>query len=651
MQNLQGTRFKETINSPSYSWILAILMILFSVQLDGCIPSSNQLSSEDLAQSLSGHIQPKRSAELAQKSSELMPQEDPELKAYLDQQRPKTGLIPKISSESFSPSDRMWGELALPAEAVERLHASFSQKHKSINMIIYGDSHTQGGFLGSAIANTLKHELDANHGQLSLSQGFVTVGHPVRSLISVKSHGVWLRQNWLYKRDVGPFGPLGIAFITQDKTAQMSVTLPKSDTIAESSTDLSSEKVTAIDANKFHQVTVFFHRTGSELPFCLQLTSQSEIRSNSESEVCHMAQAMQANEGSLGQLTIHAKAGDTVTLRLLKGYNINPSLVRKRNRSRKFIKKKRARIKRKYKGKKRSRLLEQIKAPNYAREPHILMPKKSSLRVFGFQVQQEQSIQVQSLGVRGATIWSPVEQSDPSLTTWLNDQNTDIISVWYGTNTAAREAGSLTVYESRFRTLLQRLKAASPKAACLVILPPDFGRREASCFLSKWQRRHLQRRSKNSKFLDSLAKTRQQRVCEPDELVNHRKRGRNRFPVPEVKNEKQWEAYKQSCAYRAPKYLNDLTEIQRKVGLEEQCAVYDTLSDMGGIGAMQKWACAEPDRLAQYDLVHLSPKGYEVIGQQIAKGLLSTLSMSPQAPQSLSDQFIEEKTDQSPISP
>ena len=617
------------------AWISGVVL--------SCAPSSNQLSSEEIAHNLATHIQASPHAELAQAQTKIRSDLIATDQLTEEPKRQQINDLTNVSVTSsvgqgdlFSASDRMWGELALPSQAVERLHKTLSKQQSSINMVIYGDSHTQGGFLGAAIASELKKSLDEHKTELSLSQGLVTIGHPIHSLIEVHSKGVWLRQNWLYRRDQGPFGPLGIAFVSQDKLAQMTLKLPGLHPKIDSDSNEHSDQ----DRTQTNQVTVFFHRTGKELPFCLAL------KSNPSMKQCHVTKRLEDNETSLGQLTLRAEDGDEVVLSLSNGYTISPNLLRKRARSRKFIKKKRARIKRKYRGMKRNKFLAQIQAPKYAQEPHVILLNKPTLRVFGFQVQKTPSIQVQSLGVRGATIWSPAEQNDSCLDEWLSAQSADIIAVWYGTNTAARESGSLEVYERRFRSFLKKLKLASPKAACLVILPPDFGRRDTSCFLSKWQRQHLKRKSKNTNFLESLSSTRHDRVCDPDQLINQRKRGRHRFPVPEVKNEQQWEEYKTQCTYRAPKYLRDLAEVQRKVGLEESCAVYDTLNDMGGIGSMQQWACAEPNRLAQYDLVHLSPKGYEVLGQKIAQGLLSTLSMSPETPLSLFEQFIKNDDEQ-----
>ena len=114
-----------------------------------------------------------------------------------------------------------------------------------------------------------------------------------------------------------------------------------------------------------------------------------------------------------------------------------------------------------------------------------------------------------------------------------------------------------------------------------------------------------------------------------------KKRGRNRYPVPEVRTLSQWETYKQSCTYAPPHLLTNLIQLQREVALEEDCAVYDTFSAMGKAGGIHKWACAEPERWAQFDLVHLTPQGYQALGARIAQGLYSTHSTAPLPPPAL----------------
>ena len=74
----------------------------------------------------------------------------------------------------------------------------------------YGDSHTQGAYLSRA----LRDELSTSPPWSILdepSPGFVHVGHPHSWGGAVELDGYWLRQNWIYGGDQGPFGPLGIS--------------------------------------------------------------------------------------------------------------------------------------------------------------------------------------------------------------------------------------------------------------------------------------------------------------------------------------------------------------------------------------------------------------------------------------------------------
>ncbi len=531
-----------------------------------------------------------------------------------------------ISPQVFTPSDRVWGSMLLPSEAVGKLYRDLNKKNTPFKTVLYGDSHTQGGYIGEAIAQTLRDRLNpsipeahqgSSHSSTLSTSGFVTVDHPIHSAFEVNTQGVWLRQNWLYRRDKGSFGPLGIAFATQDKDA--TVTLKS-------------------EGHQGLKITAYFERTGEELPFCLTSDQDHSVTS------CHLAGELIEGEQKLGSIEIELLAGHSLTLSLSRGFKVGRQLLKKRERSRRSIKRQRARVRKRYPRHKRDAFYKRIKAPSYATDSRLIFPKKPYLQLLGFKAEplnasHKKAVQLYSMGVRGATIWSPYTQADETLNQWIQSESPQLIALWFGTNTAARESGSLKIYEDRFRGLIQRLKAQAPQASCLIITPPDFGRRDRNCYLTKRQRRYLKRKSKRPDFLEELNRTRWSRVCAPDELVNHRKRGRHRFPVPEVKTDKQWETYRSSCAYRAPLYLESIVDLQKRVGLAEGCIVYDTLADMGGTGSMRSWACAKPDRWSQLDLVHLSPTGYRQLGEQIAEGILSVLETSPLIPRSLSDKL------------
>ena len=65
----------------------------------------------------------------------------------------------------------------------------------------------------------------------------------------------------------------------------------------------------------------------------------------------------------------------------------------------------------------------------------------------------------------------------------------------------------------------------------------------------------------------------------------------------------------------------ELIALQRKVADAANCAFYDQLRVMGGVGTVARWAEETPPR-AQKDRVHLSRDGYVELGPRFAKDLL-----------------------------
>ena len=557
-------------------------------------------------------------------------------------------------NETLWASDRIWGHLALPAEAVRRLNLLWRQAPQQLKVVVYGDSHTQGGYLGAAIGEELSLlSAERAPGERPpllqtlptpplTSPGFVTVDHPIRSRAHVNTEGHWIRQNWLYSADRGPFGPLGIAFVTQDRAASLKLTIDTKSEIGHNGVEVSA----------------YFDETGEELPFCLEARPRDGVAGAPPQaspapagltlSACHQPKpslsvteradaqntvdsATDAPQKRRGQLKIWVPPRHHAELSLRGGSRVSDHLMNKRARSRRAVRRRRKRLRKR--GVSREELDRRVKAPEYARDPALALPDSPSLRVFGFHVRDRSArVEVSSMGVRGATIWSPVEQADPSMERWVHDLEPHIIALWYGTNTAARERTNLSRYRSRYQSLIRSLKASAPKSTCLAILPPDFGRRDRECFLTKRQRKLIARRRKSTAFKQELSDSRPARVCAPDELLNTRKRGRHRFPIPEARTDEEWERYKLTCQFRPPALLKDLIEIQREVALEEGCAVYDTFAAMGGAGGIHSWACVESERWAQLDLVHLTPRGYQALGARIAQGLYSAYSSSPLPP-------------------
>ena len=119
---------------------------------------------------------------------------------------PPRELTPPLSEPSAE-------ALTLPTGQLERWRALFNPEREGpLVTLNYGDSHTQGAFLSRSLRD---HLTPLNpHTPAEPSPGFVHQGHPHAWGGRVRLDGVWLRQNWIYGRDRGPFGPLGISFTT-----------------------------------------------------------------------------------------------------------------------------------------------------------------------------------------------------------------------------------------------------------------------------------------------------------------------------------------------------------------------------------------------------------------------------------------------------
>jgi len=550
----------------------------------------------------------------------------------------------------------------------------------------YGDSHTQGAFLTRA----LRDELSAPSAPRSLAEpspGFVHQGHPHSWGGEVALSGHWIRQNWIYRGDQGPFGPLGISFVTQDRRAEVSLTLDNPPAVQHAQVTLfyvdepgrlgfcvralpDPEQVERAERRQaklteaprryeahFHPSTELERSVHSELEADLSRGADSEGEGSSQLEGEQRSGEQGGLEGSnvppadqrsslqellsergrcvspahtdeqerqttsLKTLTLSLPPRHLLRLTTQGGLSIKDQDIKRWRRARERARKRR-----------RGKRAQAKSAPR----PDLIKPNEGRLRVLGFHVRYpDASIEWSALGVRGARVHSPAQRHAGSIDTLVTVAQPNLFVLWFGTNSAASESINLTRYERDYRSLIHSLKTSAPQAMCLMITAPDFGRRDRTCYLNSRERRALKRRRRTAWARQTLAEHRSARVCDPDSLLNMRKRGRHRYPVPEVRTQRQWEAYQARCQFQTPTLVAELTELQKRVAHEEGCAVYDTLSAMGGEGSIQRWACAEPS-WAQLDLVHLSVAGYEALGAHIARTLRYELGLSERPPPPLS---------------
>ena len=248
----------------------------------------------------------------------------------------------------------------------------------------------------------------------------------------------------------------------------------------------------------------------------------------------------------------------------------------------------------------------------------------AELRFFGFQVHYPNArVTWDALGIGGTTIRSPVHRSDGTMDTYLRRRDADLVVTWFGSNSSVEKGLNLSTYRDNFDALLKRLRSNSPRAACLVLGPPDLDRRPRSdCFLTRDERRIDSKDRKSRSDRSALRRNRGARACNPDKLIR-RRGGRVEYPATGVHNRRQWEAYVASCRHRTIPNIPALAKLQHEVAVANGCAYFNVYEYMGGRQSILRWACSEDPQLASTDLVHLTPDGYRKVGNAVADALMT----------------------------
>ncbi len=155
-----------------------------------------------------------------------------------------------------------------------------------------------------------------------------------------------------------------------------------------------------------------------------------------------------------------------------------------------------------------------------------------------------------TVGINGARIGTPLAW-DPA--TWIAEvkrRAPSLVVIAFGTNEAG-DATAVEKYPPQFRRVLDRVRAASPKVACLMVGPTD-------------------------------------------------------------RADPQWNTL--------PRLL-EIEAMQRETSADLGCEYFSVFEAMGGREGIKRWAQKEPP-LAHGDRVHLTPKGYTVLGRQIARRII-----------------------------
>jgi len=109
--------------------------------------------------------------------------------------------------------------------------------------------------------------------------------------------------------------------------------------------------------------------------------------------------------------------------------------------------------------------------------PHRFMLVTESsrpVRLFGWVADRDAGVTYEALGINGAEASLMLKWDEPMLATYLQRRDPGMIVLSYGTNEASDPNWrSSADYQAMFRSLLERLRRASPTASILVLGPGD----------------------------------------------------------------------------------------------------------------------------------------------------------------------------------
>ncbi|HEX5057831.1 MAG TPA: GDSL-type esterase/lipase family protein, partial [Kofleriaceae bacterium] len=184
---------------------------------------------------------------------------------------------------------------------------------------------------------------------------------------------------------------------------------------------------------------------------------------------------------------------------------------------------------------------------------------------------------VDSLGVVGRRLGSLRSWDWAIIGEQLATRDPKLVVLQYGTNEADDPDLVLEDMAKYYDETIQRIRAAVPTAAILILGPPDMGVREGG--------KACDRVKKPPRVKDRAGSSSGSGSADVDAGV-----------TPE-------------CEWRTPAILREIIAVEHAAALRNHVAFFDTFAAMGGADQMHGWVIAEP-RVAFKDHVHLSNIGY-----------------------------------------
>jgi lysophospholipase L1-like esterase len=211
--------------------------------------------------------------------------------------------------------------------------------------------------------------------------------------------------------------------------------------------------------------------------------------------------------------------------------------------------------------------------------PHKLMLEHGgggAVELFGIVLERlRPGVIVDSLGVVGRRLGSLRSWDWSVIGEQLSTRDPKLVVLQYGTNEADDTDLVLEDLARYYDETIQRIRAAAPGAAILILGPPDVAVREGG------------------------------KACD---RVKPPKGDVDAGVMPE-------------CEWRTPAVLREIIAVEHAAAVRNRVAFFDTFAALGGADQMHSWVIAEP-RLAFKDHVHLSDAGYQRWADALSGALL-----------------------------
>ena len=237
------------------------------------------------------------------------------------------------------------------------------------------------------------------------------------------------------------------------------------------------------------------------------------------------------------------------------------------------------------------RLLPMRGATEKIREISITTTGKGPVVIASVAIYNRQTgLTYNSVGYPGAQISLVNKLSNKLLANDLIRINPHIVVLSFGTNEASNESLDLTQYGRSYERVIDKIKAALPNAAIVVVSPPDFAELPAAC-----------RKEKAA-----------QAACgrtPADAGAGAATNGSASAP---------------ECVWRTPARLGQIREVQREVAQRAGLVYWNWASIMPTECGAHAWFTATPQLMAR-DHVHFTIEGYKKSAEQFLNTLIPVI--------------------------